>query len=165
MTPASLMSAALRVVLCALLACLVAAVGLEEQRVELTAADWMHGGVAEPVESSAIGAGDVFARLPFGGRNERWATVFETADAFTARAFLDWAPGPDGLLFEIVLDGERLPPPRDGWRPTPRALATDLGSVWLGQGRHLLEFVSREEPGQPAPGAALHVRALRLQRF
>ncbi|HTE04668.1 MAG TPA: hypothetical protein VK824_00625 [Planctomycetota bacterium] len=99
--------------------------------------------------------------LPCEARGVRWATTFVTEAAFTARLQLDWNPGPDGLLFEVVLDGQRLPPPRDGWRPSPRALSSDLGPAWLGRGSHLLEFVAREE----SPSSALHVRALVLERL
>jgi len=58
----------------------------------------------------------------------------------------------------VVLDGQRLAPPRDAWRPTQRVLSSDLGGVWLGRGAHLLAFVAREVPG--AGGARLRLSAL-----
>jgi hypothetical protein len=134
---------------------------LEERRVELAAAAWTRNGIAVTdalIEPGATADAPPAARLPFPQRGVRWATEFTTEAPGTARLVLDYAPGPDGLLFEVVLDGTRLSPPRDGWRPTPRAVAADLGAAWLGRGAHLLEFVAREE----APEAALHVRALRL---
>jgi hypothetical protein len=126
-----------------------------ERRIDLAAAPWTRDGVA--AEAQATGTPPA-AHLPFPQRGVRWATRFRTAGADTARLLLDWSPGPDGLLFEIVLDGVRLTPARDGWRPGARAVTTDLGAAWLGDGDHLLEFVAREE----APAAALHLHALRL---
>ena len=130
-------------------------------RVTLAHADWTLDGVEPPGPPLVEARGEqALVRLPFERRNARWATVFETAGPGTARLTLHWAGGPDGLLFEVVLDGQRLAPPRDGWRPSARGLSTDLGSRWLGQGRHLLEFVSRE---QAAPGACLRLHALELR--
>jgi hypothetical protein len=101
------------------------------------------------------------AELSFTRLGQRWACEFSTQEPQTRRLTLRWQGAPDGLLFEIVLDGQRLSPPRDGWRPSPRALASDLGGVWLGAGAHLLEFVAREKPG--AEGARLRVAALELE--
>jgi hypothetical protein len=90
----------------------------------------------------------------------RWACEFSTDAGATRRLQLGWRGGPEGLLFEVVLDGVRLSPPRDAWRPTPRALRSDLGPVWLGRGAHLLELVAREQP--PEGGARLAVGSLEL---
>jgi hypothetical protein len=96
--------------------------------------------------------------LPFTRMGQRWACEFSTAEPATQRLSLAWQGAPDGLLFEVVLDGQRLTPPRDGWRPTPKALSSDLGGTWLGRGAHLLEFVAREKPG--AQGARLRLAVL-----
>lgn len=87
---------------------------------------------------------------------DRWSTTFSTEAPATWRLALEWEPGPEGLLIEIMLDGEPLPPLRDAWRPTPRRLSADLGPRWLGRGEHLIEFVAREER---------HDGALRLRRL
>lgn len=97
--------------------------------------------------------------LPYDAVGRRWSTTFETGASGVARLFLDWSPGPDGMLFEVVLDGVRLPPPRDGWRPSRRRLVSDLGPRWLGRGRHMLEFVARED----VHDAALVLHALELR--
>jgi hypothetical protein len=141
-----------------------------DQRVDLTHAAWQLDG--QPTDTVAIepAAPTVAAeterrpdvvRLPCPKRDARWTCEFSTEDAFTARLLLDWRGSPDGLLFELMLDGRRLSPARDGWRPSARDLRSDLGSVWLGAGRHLLEVLPREA----APGAALRFRALELQRL
>jgi hypothetical protein len=81
-------------------------------------------------------------------RGDRWLYEFDVDQAGTARLELDWTPGPTGMLVELLLAGQRLGPPRDAWRPTPRRVLADLGSRWLGPGRHLLEIVCREQsPG------------------
>jgi hypothetical protein len=135
--------------------------GVAGDIVTLAAAGWSVDGL-EPETPPAVEGLDEQAavRLPFARRNVRWATQFETVEPGTARLVLHWRGGPDGLLHEVVLDGQRLPPPRDGWRPSSRDLSTDLGSRWLGEGRHLLEFVARE---QAAPDACLRLRALELR--
>lgn len=121
------------------------AVPVEPVVVPLGAAEWSRNG--EPVEGLVREEidGDARVTLPVDGMGVRWSTVFSTEGAGTYRLFLSWDPGPEGLLFEVLLDGERLPPPRDGWRPTSRHLTSDLGPRWLGKGDHLLEFIAREK--------------------
>ncbi len=108
--------------------------------VELGSAEWRRNGSAAEPARHADGV-----ELDFDQQGIRWAVIFETGAEGMVRLGLDWDPGPDGLLFEVVLDGRRLSPSRDGWRPAPKRLTTDLGPAWLGAGRHLLEFVSREQ--------------------
>lgn len=116
--------------------------------VDLFSAEWSRNG--EVVENLLTEDGadrtDKGKRvhLPVDEMGVRWSTVFSTRSPETHRLYLSWDPGPAGLLFEILIDGERQPPPRDGWRPTSRHLVSDLGSRWLGGGRHLLEFIARE---------------------
>ena len=100
----------------------------------------------------AAGSGPVGAlvTLPCIARGVRWATSFDTESGRMSRLSLDWAGGPDGLLFEVVVDGQRLLPARDAWRPSPRGLRSDLGSLWLGPGGHLFEIVAREQPAGPS---------------
>ncbi len=137
--------------------------GPADVRVDLAHAPWQldgrpaDGAVVEP---AAQAGGDDIVYLPCPKRDARWTCEFTTDEAFTARVYLDWRPGPDGLLFEMLLDGRRLSPPRDGWRPAPRDLRSDLGSAWLGRGSHLFEVLPREA----APRGALRLRALLLQR-
>jgi len=140
---------------------LALAPGTDRQRIPLAEARWTLDG-AESALPGLVGAGaSTRVRLPVRASGQRWATQFETARPGTFRLVLEWQPGPDGLLFEILLDGERQPPPRDGWRPTSRALRTDLGSRWLGDGQHLLEFIAREE----VAAGALELGALDLERI
>lgn len=127
-------------------------------RVDLSARPFQRDGVPS-AEARIDGEGDArTVRLPVDGAGVRWSTTFDTEASGTSRLFLDWTPGPDGFLFEIVLDGERLPPPRDGYRPTERRLVSDLGPRWLGRGSHRIEFVCREKVEM----GALRVHALRL---
>jgi hypothetical protein len=136
--------------------------GAEAPRVDLAGASWTRDGRAPEAVPPVLSAEDApsWVELAFPKSGTRWACEFETADADIWRLALQWQGAPDGLLFEIVLDGQRLSPPRDGWRPTPRALRSDLGSVWLGRGAHLLEFVAREKP--TAPPGRLRLAALEL---
>jgi len=97
--------------------------------------------------------------LPVDAAGVRWSTVFTTDGAATHRLALSWDPGPDGLLVEVLIDGERQPPPLDGWRPTRRHVLTDLGPRWLGDGEHLVEFVAREEVEE----GAIVLRAMELR--
>ena len=97
--------------------------------------------------------------LPVSGAGVRWQTTFETDAPGTVRLFLDWRPGPDGLLIEVLLDGQRQQPLLDGWRPTERPALTDLGPRWLGEGEHLLEFIARED----VEVGTLVLRALELR--
>jgi len=127
--------------------------------IDLAHASWTRNGVAPPA-APAVAGEPAAAVLAFDAPGLRWACEFSTEAAQTRRLTLDWRGAPDGLLFEVVLDGVRLSPPRDGWRPSPRALRSDLGSVWLGRGAHLLEFVAREQPAEG--GARLAVAALEL---
>ena len=106
------------------------------------------------------GGGRALVSLPCDERGVRWATTFETGTGRMARLTLDWNGGPDGLLFEVVVDGQRLLPARDAWRPSPRALRTDLGSLWLGPGGHLFEIVAREKPAAPS---AVRLAALEVE--
>jgi hypothetical protein len=129
------------------------------ERVLLARGGWTNDGMPAPPPAVAGAAPDELVTLPMRARGERWATVFETASPGTARLLLDLRGGPDGLLYEVVLDGLRLTPARDAWRPSARDLRLDLGPQWLGQGGHLLEFVARE---RPAGTAVLHLRALEL---
>jgi len=141
-----------------------------DQRVDLTQVKWRLDDrraanvTVEPAPPTVAAqhppAGDV-VRLPCPKRDARWTCEFTTEDAFTARLMLDWRASPEGLLFELMLDGRRLSPARDGWRPTPRDLQSDLGSAWVGRGRHLLEVLPRES----VPGGALRLRALELRRL
>ena len=131
--------------------------------IDLAAAAWTRDGKAPapPPATEGGGAADALPLhvvLPMPASGVRWATNFETDAAATVRLELAWVGGPDGLLHEIVLDGEPLSPARDGWRPTPRALVADLGARWLGAGGHLLEFVAREQ----CPAGGLRLVSLRL---
>lgn len=128
----------------------------DDRRIDLAAAAWERDG--EPADPLAR-QGRV--ELPCTARGTRWTTVFTTSRHDTWRAILELDAGPDGPLYEVVLDGRRLRPTRDAWRPTPRRVRVDLGSVWLGGGRHLLELVAREE----REDAALRPRALVLRRL
>jgi hypothetical protein len=127
--------------------------------VDLAGATWTRNGEASDLPTVEGEGADAVVRLPCDGMGVRWGTVFTTEGRATARLFLDFEPGPEGLLFEVVVDGERLPPPRDGWRPTRRRLVVDLGPRWLGEGRHLLELVARED----RPDGALHLAHLELR--
>ena len=121
-------------------------------RIDLTRAVFLRDG--RPSDAARIEAPDDegarLVRLPVDGEGVRWSTIFETEASGTSRLRLDFSPGPQGMLFEVVLDGERLPPPRDGWRPTRRRVVCDLGPRWLGRGTHLLEFVAREQVAEGA---------------
>jgi len=134
-----------------------------EERIDLAAATFTRNGL--PSDGPTRGApgtpeaGSV--SLPFGERGVRWAMQWSSTEAITARLALEWIPGPDGALFEVVLDGQRLSPARDSWRPSAREVTSDLGPVWLGAGGHLLEFVAREQ----SPDAALHLCALVIERL
>ena len=132
------------------------------QVVDLAAAAWTRDGLppdaAPPVLPMPGAPSQV--ELAFPKLGTRWACEFSTDAPATRRLALSWQGAPDGLLFEVVLDGQRLSPPRDAWRPTARTLHSDLGSVWLGRGAHLLEFVAREKP--PAPPGRLRLAALEL---
>ena len=119
---------------------LLAATWSTDTTVDLAAATWQRNGI-----DAEAPVADGVAELPTEAMGTRWATVFDTDDGYRARLKLHWVGAPDGLLFEVIVDGARLSPPRDGWRPTERELVSDLGSVWLGPGEHLLEFVAREE--------------------
>lgn len=139
----------------------VAATG--EERIDLADAIFMRNGLPSdaPTRGAPGTAEAGSVRLAFSERGVRWAMQWSSSEAFTARLALEWIPGPDGALFEVVLDGQRLSPARDGWRPSAREVTSDLGPVWLGAGGHLLEFVAREQ----SPDAALHLRALVLERL
>lgn len=130
--------------------------------VDLARATWTLDGRPPPAAPPVLApeGAPALAELAFTRMGQRWACEFTTEAPQTRRLALRWQGAPDGLLFEVVLDGQRLSPPRDGWRPTPRALSSDLGGVWLGAGAHLLEFVAREKP--PVEGARLRVAALEL---
>jgi hypothetical protein len=144
----------------------------EVQRVDLAHASWTRNGEQPEVRPTVIEAGlrppgaepapgqAPHVVLPFDGAGVRWAQVFSIPEAAMMRMELEWRPGPDGALFEVIVNGQRLRPARDGWRPTERGVRTDLGAMWLGQGNHLLEFVSREE----VDAADLRLCALRLAR-
>lgn len=127
--------------------------------IDLACATWTANGQPHDGVRSDPGP-PALVHLPIDAQGLRWATIFSTEAAATFRLYLRWQPAADGLLFEVVLDGERLAPPRDGWRPSPRDLLTDLGPRWLGHGTHRLEFVAREDPGGPA---ALHLASLQLR--
>ncbi|MGQ0553103.1 MAG: hypothetical protein ACT4PU_07770 [Planctomycetota bacterium] len=135
----------------------------EPQRIDLSTAEWtLDGRLPEPTPSAAGEAGLRTQHLPIDRMGRRWAVVLEAAAVGSARLHLDFAGDPAGLLFEVQLDGQRLLPLIDGWRPAAKPLAADLGTVWLGPGPHLLEFVAREQPagaGVLRP-AALHLRWL-----
>lgn len=131
----------------------------EVLRVPLAGAEWTRDSRPAPPPAVVGKTAGAFVTLPCAARGQRWATTFRTARPGTARLVLDHRGGPDGLLYEVVLDGQRLTPARDAWRPSPRDLRTELGPQWLGEGTHLLEFVAREEP---VGAAALRPRALEL---
>ncbi len=136
---------------------------LGEERLDLSAATFTRNGVAsDDLARGAPGTPDAGSvALPLSERGVRWAMQWSTPEAFSARLALDWNPGPDGALFEVVLDGQRLSPVRDAWRPSSRELRSDLGAAWLGAGTHLLEFVAREQ----SAAAELHLRALVMERL
>jgi hypothetical protein len=125
--------------------------------VDLAQASWLRNGVA-PAQPPVVS--DATVQLPFDAAGERWSCEFRTEAAQTRRLGLRWVGAPDGLLVEVVLDGARLSPPRDAWRPTSRVLHSDLGSQWLGGGAHLLELVAREQP--PEGVGQLRLVALEL---
>jgi hypothetical protein len=155
---------ALRVALGALL--LWAGAAAPDLAVDLGRASWTRNGVSPSVAPRVTvaadkdGDGRALVSLPCDDRGVRWATTFETGAGRMARLTLDWNGAPDGLLFEVVVDGQRLQPSRDAWRPSPRALRTDLGSLWLGPGGHLFEIVAREQPVAPS---AVHLAALEVE--
>ena len=130
--------------------------------VDLYSAEWSRNGdVVENLLIEEVGreGEGKRVRLPVDGTGVRWSTVFSTESPGTHRLFLSWDPGSTGLLFEILIDGERQPPPRDGWRPTSRHLVSDLGPRWLGEGKHLLEFIARENVEQ----GEMVIRSLELR--
>lgn len=150
------------------------AANAEAQRIDLAHASWTRNGVQPEVRPVVLEAGmrppGVVSKpgevppapqvlLPFDSVGVRWAHVFVTEQAAMMRMELEWRPGPAGALFEVILNGRRLSPARDGWRPTERGVRTDLGAMWLGRGKHLLEFVSRET----AEAAELRLSVLRLR--
>ena len=159
--------ALLRALACGLVLCAAGKLAQQPQVIALAAAEWTRNGVAveglrrEHLSPSAReqGAAPVRVLLPVDGRGVRWATVFSTATAATHRLQLDWDPGPEGMLFEILIDGERQSPVHDGWRPSSRRLMTDLGPRWLGAGQHLIEFIAREQ----VPAGELVLRSLQLR--
>lgn len=112
--------------------------------VNLATASWRRNGYPSEIPQAVDRDGEVMVVLPLTAQGERWTTEFVVEEAFMARARLRWLPDQGGCLMEILLDGERLGPPRDGWRPSSRVLRSDLGPRWIAPGRHLLEFVCRE---------------------
>lgn len=128
---------------------------LVDGAVDLAGCDWTKDGARVTWEQD----GDVVP-LSSDGRGTRWATVFATEEGFQARLSLQWVGGPDGYLYELQVDGQRVPPARDAWRPTRRPITSDLGSVWLGPGRHLVEFIAREQSQ-----GAIHVHRLLVERL
>jgi len=145
------------------------ATGLAPAHIDLARSSWTRNGrapesppaVTAPEGEAARGGSDrPLVTLPLDARGVRWATTFDTESGRMARLALDWDGGPDGLLLEVVIDGQRLLPARDSWRPSPRALHTDLGSLWLGPGGHLFEIVAREKPAAPS---AVRLAALEVE--
>ncbi len=124
-----------------------------DRMVELGDAVWERNG---RTQQTGVGAGLVYEQ-----RGVHWSTVFSIDAPGTYALRLDWEPGPDGVLMELLLDGRRLGLPRDAWRPTQRRVVAELGSAWLGPGGHLLEFVSRED----GAGAVARPRAVQLLRL
>jgi len=134
-----------RALACFCLLLLTAAMSSEPAlQIELAEQDWTRNG--ELVESpSVLGTeDDSLVVLAFDAPGTRWSTSFATEGPDTWRLALDWELGPAGLLLEIMIDGEALPPLRDVWRPTARRQRADLGPRWLGAGQHQLEFIARE---------------------
>ena len=134
-----------------------------DARLDLARASWTRNGRAPeppPAVAAREGGDRALVTLPIDARGVRWATTFPTESGRMARLALDWDGGPDGVLLEFVLDGQRLLPARDAWRPSPRPLHTDLGSLWLGPGGHLFEIVAREQPAAPS---AVRVAALEVE--
>ena len=123
-----------------------------DRQVDLGSAVWERNG-----RTQQTGVGD---GLAFDRRGVHWATVFSIDAPGTYALRLDFEPGPDGCLMELMLDGRRLGLPRDGWRPTRRTIVSEVDARWLGPGGHLLEFVAREEVSE----AAVRPRALLLLR-
>jgi len=119
---------------------------------------WRLDDLAQPPPARVPDADAPEIRLPWESLGERWSFVFAVDEPGPARLALEWTPAPDGLVFEILINGEPLVPARDGWRPTPRTQVSDLGTRWFGTGRNLVEFVCRE-----TGGGALRLRALELQ--
>ena len=134
---------------------------LPDTRIDLARASWTRNGRTPPSPPDVAASADrALVTLPVDARGVRWATSFDTESGRMARLALDWSGGPDGLLLEVVIDGQRLLPARDAWRPSPRALHTDLGSLWLGPGGHLFEIVAREKPAAPS---AVRLAALEVE--
>lgn len=120
---------------------------------------------AELVESPPVRGSedDLLVVLGFDSPGTRWSTTFETEAADTWRLALDWELGPAGLLLEIMIDGEPLPPLRDVWRPSARRQRADLGPRWLGAGQHQIEFIAREATAEDlVVHPELSARRLRL---
>lgn len=116
---------------------------------------------APPAGASANEAGTARAAvLDFSGLGTRWTTTITCERPRSVRLLLRARGGPDGLLVEALLDGRRLRPAHDTWRPAARALRFDLGPAWLGPGEHLLEIVGREKVGHAKlPVTTLELRA------
>jgi hypothetical protein len=140
-----------------------------DARIDLAHASWTRNGrapasppavTAPEGEAARDGSDRALVTLTVDVRGTRWATSFDTETGRMARLALDWSGGPDGLLLEVVIDGQRLLPARDAWRPSPRPLHTDLGPLWLGPGGHLFEIVAREKPAAPS---AVRLAALEVE--
>jgi hypothetical protein len=151
----------------ALLLAAAAPPAVADPRIDLARSTWTRNGVppdsspaVAPAAESAAAPDRALVALPCDSKGVRWATHFDTERGRMARLTLEWTGGPDGLLFEVVIDGQRLLPPRDAWRPSPRELASDLGPLWLGPGGHLFEIVAREQPAAPS---AVRLAALEVE--
>ncbi len=128
--------------------------------IDLARAAWQLDGRAPPSAPQLLVIdGATHVALPLAARGTRWSTQLDAGPGATYRLLLDARGGPDGLLLEVVLDGARLRPVHDTWRPSAGPLRLDLGPTWLGPGPHLLEFVAREAPVRPA---VLRLAALQL---
>lgn len=119
---------------------------------------WRLDELKQPAPERSTPGDDAEIRLPWNELGERWSCVFAVEQAASARLNLEWTPDAEGLVFEILINGEPLVPARDGWRPTARTIHSDLGTRWFGEGRHLIEFVCRE-----TGGGALRLRSLKLE--
>lgn len=73
----------------------------------------------------------------------RWTTTF-ALDAPTTAALSIAVETIEGAVVEFVLDGERVGPLRDLWRPSRRELTVELGVHALSAGEHVLDVVFLE---------------------
>ncbi len=101
-------------------------------------------------DAALVAAGDVMMfetdltplySLSVGGR---WTTTFDVTKPVTAALLLETVVD-DSPVVEFLLDGERVGPMRDMWRPSERALKIELGVHFLAPGLHVFDVVFLED--------------------